>query len=493
MIAKATEPRPSRLQMMKRLRDIVRRYPADEQAAELLAKYHRQPLLQFQPRPDRPELRDEQEAFVNDHDSVFSCCLGGNGSGKTIAAAVKTAHYVASTKPPRDECPFWIVGEKLDQVCNTAWKEKLSTLIPYNSIRNVSWHNARRRWPAAVNLRHPDDPERIGWVLVFKSYEQGISAMKAESIGGYWCNEEIPFYLLMEIQARCRDYNSPGWADFTPVECKDPEWPDVYERVTTKHPSAPKRWSFYHLNTACNGTVAEWWEGFRSNIPSDMLELRQYGSFTKLYGAVYKEWRPSIHVVEPFRIPHDWHRVRGIDFGFNNAYCVLWGARDRDGRWHIYDEHYATQRLIDHHVEEIRKRKWEENNPNYGNTYTDHDAQERAELENRGIHCTLANKSINQGIEYLRSLMMVRGDGKPMLTVSSKCVNLIRELPRYRWADGTDKRNPADAPLDVDNHALDSLRYMLFSEKSSGVKLGISTTNAVGGKSRMATMFNRRR
>lgn len=478
----------------------------DAELQELLYLGTSHPYYTFQPRPDAPDEFDEQSSFIEDRESKFSVCLGGTGSGKTAAAAVKTARYVLENPPPRDRCPFWVIGETYDQICQAAWVEKLQQLIPSSEIHSYVWYRSGRRWPLAVLLRRPEPDRRseVGWILEFKSYEQGFAGMKAVSIGGYWCNEEIPYHLVFEIQGRCRDYDSPGWADFTPVECRDPEWPLAYD-------DPPSGWKFYHLNSLKNEAenvtpdgrivkVSEWAEGYLATIPEDLREMRQYGRFTSLQGAVFKEFRKSIHVItwDQFKelnglrraaIPHDWRKIRGMDFGFNNPFCCLWLARDRDDRWYVYDEHYEAQRLIEHHVAAINRdqelngyasnghgghRKWDASDPHFGPTYSDHDPQIRAELAKLGVATTLANKSESQGVEMLRSLMMVKGDGRPQFYVLAHCRNLIKEIIGARWPEGTDSRNPKDVPLDKDNHALDACRYGIYTDRA-GAKRGQTT------------------
>lgn len=440
----------------------------DERLQHLVHAVLCHPYYQWQPRPDDPENYEEQtsfaeqnyrwdpadEQFLYSDPHRFKICLGGTGSGKTAAAAFKVAQHVLETPPPRDNCPFWIVGEVLDQICQVAWLEKLEPLIPESEILGVVWHRRARRWPSAVMLRRPESDQRdkCGWVLEFKSYEQGLGGLKAVSIGGYWFNEEVPFHHVAEVQGRCRDYDSPGWADFTPIECKDPEWPEAYE-------NPPEGWRFYHLNNLRNNYLSDGWaERFLAGIPEDMRPLRQIGSFTVLRGAVYKEWRKHLHVrsaswIEERIQPH-WPRIRGLDFGFNNPFACEWVARDPDGRYYVYDEHYEAQKLNVHHADEINARVWDYSQPWYGPTYSDHDAQQRAEFAEHGIYCTPANKSINQGIECIRKLLMVQGDGLPRLFVSERCKNLIWEFPKYRWPDGSVSRNPADTPIDKDNHCL---------------------------------------
>jgi len=480
--------------------------PADYDLQKLLYSAATHPYYTFQPRPDLPAEFDEQSDFVEqnyqfdpaggpagkgaysydpDEPWRFKVCLGGTGSGKTHASAFKTAQHVLETPPPRERCPFWIIGSTMDQVCQAAWVEKLAALIPGSEIIGCTWHDAKRRWPTAVMLRYPDrrkdekGGDKVGWVLEFKSYEQGLGGMKAISIGGYWFNEEVPFHHVAEVQGRCRDYDSPGWADFTPIECRDAEWPEAYDKT-------PATWRFYHLNTEKNDALpADWFPNFISSVPEDLRELRTVGKFTALAGSVFKEFRKSIHVIDwdQFRdltghraIPRDWRKMRGIDFGYNNPFACLWIAKDHDGRYYVYDEHFEAQRLLAYHAEKINERPWEANSPWHGATYSDHDPQDMMELAQHGIHCTPADKgdrSINRSIEIVRGLMMVKslkdgGDGRPRLHILSNCKNLIREIPGYRWPEGSTRgKSPADVPVDVDNHAISALRYVVMSDWSA--------------------------
>lgn len=464
---------------------------ATEEELRLLGEAMQSPFYTFTPRPDDPAEFEEQESFVDQNyrfdkadgqyvffdDVRFKIQLGGTGSGKTTGASQKTARHVLETLPPRDHCPFWIIAETYDQSCRVCWKEKLSEIIPADCIAGIDWYRKQREWPYAVMLKHPHDPGRVGWILEFKSYEQGIGGMKSASIGGYWFNEEVPYSLVAEVQGRCREYNSPGWADFTPIENRDPEWSNAYE-------NPPRGWQFYHLNTSKNFYLADgWWDSYIASIPEDMRDLRTVGKFTTLMGAVYKEFRKAIHVIdpedpevqkahglsrrEPF-IPRAWRKLRGLDFGFNNPTACVWGARDSDGTWYIYDEHYRGQSVIAEHAKEIHKREWDYSQPWYGPTYSDHDAQARGEYAINGIPCTPANKSIIPGIELIRSLMMLRANGKPRFYIFKNCVNLIKEIQGYKWPEGTTGKNPRDVPIDKDDHLCDALRYMIFTDSNRG-------------------------
>ena len=49
------------------------------------------------------------------------------------------------------------------------------------------------------------------------------------------------------------------------------------------------------------------------------------------------------------------------------------------------------------------------------------------------------------------------------LYVTKRSLNIIRELRNYTWEKDRDGKL-TDRPIDVFNHALDAMRYALFSE-----------------------------
>lgn len=433
----------------------------------------------FQPRPDCPEEFDEQTSFM-ESTATFSVLLGGNASGKTICAAAKTAIYLRDTKPYRQNCPFWILGETFEQTCSTCWDEKLSKFIHPRDILAIDWHKHNRNWPRAVILRHPDDRNKPGWVIEFKSYDQGVLMMQGRSIGGYWFNEEAPLEIVSEVQVRCRDYDSPGWADFTPAHIRDARWPELYE-------SPPDGWKFFRLNTYKNKTkkVQQWAKKYFTSIPEDERETRTTGAFAGFSGQVFKEFYRATHVIdskttkdpelraiaerlENYDFPESWRHIRGIDFGWSNPLACIWIAVDPDGRYYCYDEHYKKQIRIEEHARQMSLRPWLYGHPNWGVSYCDNEEPASINYLNE-ITASDDGKyqwfrpvqkmpnDIGRQLSKLRSMLMVQGDGKPKIFFLSKCKNLISEVRGYRWqegAKGPNSANPREIPVARNDHCL---------------------------------------
>ena len=80
------------------------------------------------------------------------------------------------------------------------------------------------------------------------------------------------------------------------------------------------------------------------------------------------------------------------------------------------------------------------------------------ELKRNGINILPAQKgpgSIRQGVDYVQD---------QRISVTKRSVNLIKEYRNYMWEtdkDGLTAKGSAAKPVDINNHAMDSIRYAL--------------------------------
>lgn len=288
----------------------------------------------------------------------------------------------------------------------------------------------------------------------------------------------------------------------------------------------PDDWEIFHANTECAmeaGHVSkEWFDEYFGMIPKESLNMRLKGLFAAFEGVIYKTFDPTVHVVgdEIF----DWilsgncsHR-RAVDWGAGpqNAFVCLWGARNRLSQWFIYDELYSTDQektTVDHLIDITRRHPWP-NQPWYGTTYADPSspgnirlAQQLARITKQmgeeipNLNMSMARNAVTEGIEHVQWLLkrsipewneftesMIQ---RPRLFIHYSCVNTIREMKKYRWVKGSgaDGRtdnplNPRPEPLKFDDHCMDALRYLTFSDDSQlGLTIESARTNSKAAQS----------
>ena len=154
-----------------------------------------------------------------------------------------------------------------------------------------------------------------------------------------------------------------------------------------------------------------------------------------------------------------------VDWGFTNPACVLVGGLDSDGRWYLLDCWYRRGVNRDGVAHEAKRMnaKW-----NVQKWWTDHDpegvghmrsvtAEERTQ-ELRPCRVELAEKSVEQGVQYTRTLFPPRGDGKPRIYVSPDLADWRREVDGYYFPEG--KEEPE---AQFGDHAMDATRYLVYS------------------------------
>jgi len=213
----------------------------------------------------------------------------------------------------------------------------------------------------------------------------------------------------------------------------------------------------------------------------------RFGLWVAAEGQVYENFDPETHVIDPIPIRGDWSRFRAIDFGYTNPFVCQWWAMDHDGRLYLYREIYMTQRTVKQHAEQIKALS---GNEEYLFTVADHDAEDRATLRENGISTIAAKKDISPGLQAVSERLKVAGDGKPRLYImrdslveadkvlyreypgDTQPVNTEQEFVSYVWPDGADGKPNKEVPMDMYNHGMDSMRYLVMAvNKMHGAKI----------------------
>jgi hypothetical protein len=395
-------------------------------------------ILLYRPLPAMREFHKSQAK------NRWPC--GGNRSGKSEGnIGYDLCSFALGIHPYRKtpkNATIWAAANSWPLVGKLLWSEKIKTYLPISQIQSngISWHNKQDEIPSELRLVN-------GNRIEFKAYEQGRKAFEGRAIDAFYGDEQCKTDsegIWREIQARLMDKNGFSAQSMTPVipqawlEERIQYLPDTDAVFYADLNDNRKSRGGYVDDKEIDAMIAEW--------PAEVQETRIKGYFAALAGAVYKTFSRDAHVIKPFTMPDDWTRYRAIDWGFNNPLVCLWLARDRDRRWYVYAEHYQARETLAYHAERIKQTSGREK---YRVTWADHDAQERHEFGKLGIATMPAKKDIHLGIEAVQTALKVQDDGKPRLFIFKNCVNTIREMAGYKWAEGTEKKDAKDEPLKV--------------------------------------------
>jgi hypothetical protein len=171
-------------------------------------------------------------------------------------------------------------------------------------------------------------------------------------------------------------------------------------------------------------------------------------SFEALEGLVYPE-------LESRCARDDWpaeiagRPVGGIDFGFRNPFCALWGVLDRDDVLWVGHERYVRAAPIHEHAAALpRPVTW----------YADPAGRtEREELRRAGLVVRPGDNDIRAGVAAVTARLRT---GRLRISRAG-CPNLLAEAKLYRYGDAPADGAASELPVDAHNHALDALRYLV--------------------------------
>jgi hypothetical protein len=203
-------------------------------------------------------------------------------------------------------------------------------------------------------------------------------------------------------------------------------------------------------------------------LPGVLRDRLRFGRWIAAEGAVYG-FDARLHVVDQLP-PGITRRFRSWDFGYTNPTCVQWWGVDGDGRLYLYRELYHTGRTVQEHAGQVKSLSQGEA---IEATVADHDAEDRATLLACGIGTVPAMKEVSVGIQAVQARLAVAGDGRPRLFVVRNCLverdeSLAaarkpccteHEFDQYVWPKDASGRPVKEAPVKVNDHGMDALRY----------------------------------
>ncbi len=204
------------------------------------------------------------------------------------------------------------------------------------------------------------------------------------------------------------------------------------------------------------------WRKEYPETPADMFSVGAMSFFP--------EFTYSENTCEPFDIPEEWWRFRTLDWGFNNAACVLWIAVDENDCFWVYRELYVTGMTAGMVAEAIHDLEGADTDDPEDVNLGPADNQIRQEGGTSGptveeefsehdVFWDSCNKDRRAGWQQIHARLTPRtgeeGEVTVRLVIFKTCENLLRELENAKQ----NPHKPDDLDPKCEDHALDSLRY----------------------------------
>ena len=211
------------------------------------------------------------------------------------------------------------------------------------------------------------------------------------------------------------------------------------------------------------------------SLPEHQRRQLLYGDWDINEGAAFPEFNRSIHVVEPFVIPHSWPKFRAADYGYGSYTGVLWFAVAPNEQLIVYRE-LLVSKVTAWDLADMILEIESEDRVKYGvlDSSLWHNRGDRGpslaeQMISKGCRWRPSDRSKGSRVagknEIHRRLQIDQFTEEPGMVFFNTCVNTINQLPSIPL----DKTNPEDVDTKSEDHLYDALRYGIMSRPRSGV------------------------
>lgn len=392
----------------------------------------------------------------------FKGFFGGYGSGKTRTGAEEVTQHILRTPGG-----MTLIGAETKNQLDQTAKDMFFKVFPDFMIEDY-WK--QKDMVMCTN----------GHIVIFRSLDDE-GKLRSLNLTSFWIEEasEVNYEIFVQLQTRLRNKatrdhmgiltSNPdmGWIK-TEFLLKAGRIENAAMKYIQKEDEindnfavhiAPSKLNIYlppdYVETTSKGKP-EWW-----------IKRFLFGSFEHTEGQVYPRFADII--IPHFEIPRNWERLTGTDFGLRDPTVMLAAAIDpNEGVLHIYREHYEAGKSIKYHAEVMKKKILDEIAPGrLRKLVADPKGKAKSEKDMRSTYDYYAEYGIffEPGINKIEDGVMKVFSYMEMdkIRIHDCCINTIWEGTRYRYPkqDLLSDKNPTEKPVGKDDHAMDTLKYIV--------------------------------
>lgn len=387
----------------------------------------------------------QSKAF--DSQKRFIALIAGTGGGKTYFGPVWLINEIM--KKPNGK--FLIVAPVYKMLERASLPSLLKTLKDGKIKHDFKKQEGKITLSSKINSINTT-------AEIFLASADRPDTLEGMHIDGAWLDEagQMKYWAWIVIQARLGQRLGRALLTTTPYGMN---W--LYTEFWKRWRDGDKNYDVIQFTSIDNPYYPkEEFERAKTAMSKEVFEMRYMGQFRKMSGLIYADFNAN-HIIEPFEIPESWGRIAGIDFGWNNPFVFLEIAIDNDDNYYIISEYYQQQRTLQEHIKVIREIT---EGKSYDAIYCDPSGKQQIEdlKSNISLSFKEANNDVFSGIEYINTLIKTN-----RIKVFKTCKNFLDEIETYHWKE---VRNgiTKDEPEKENDHAMDALRYAIYSCKNIG-------------------------
>ena len=394
-------------------------------------------------------LNLNQAKFVKCQEQVIAF-FGGIGNGKTFAGILKGILRVLD--PEQKPQLGMIARQTYPELRDSTQRTFFELVHLFGLLPGV--HYDYKKQENRVIFKN-------GHEIIFRSLDDPAKLLSI-NLGWFYIDqaEEVSEEVFLTLLGRLRAVATPQcWITGNPL---GHNW--VWHRFI--HDPVPGNIIF---NAKTEENIHNLPEGYIDSLKKNYNEIwinrYLYGSWDAFEGQIYPDFEPSIHVVNDINPDYNWRRFIAIDHGRTNPTAILWGAVDQDDKVWVYREHYEAGQDAEYHARMcksfLNEGAYETYviDPSTGAGKTDDPETIGNRYRQLGVPVINANNDVQGGIDKVTEYIK-----KNKIFITRSCENLRREMVNYQWEQPSASRvdlNTPEKPLKKDDHAVDSLRYMI--------------------------------
>ena len=394
-------------------------------------------------------LNETQEKFVLDDSSIVAM-FGGLGNGKTFGGCLKAILRILDpAHPPQLGL---LARQTYPELRDSTQRTFFEILHLIGLLPGIHYEYKKQENRCIFNNGHE---------VIFRSLDDPAKLLSI-NLGWFYIDqaEEINEDVYLTLLGRLRAVDKPqGWMSGNPL---GHNW--IWRRFINDPIDGHKIYnapSDENSDNLPDGYI----ESLQKNYNDIWVNRYLYGSWDAFEGQIYPDYDDRVHIVPDKQLPREWSRVIAIDHGKTNPTAVLWGAIDNDDCLWIYREHYEGGRDVDYHTKIIKAYKDEGLDevylidPSTGAGKKDDPETIGNRYRQLGVPVGGAWNDVQGGIDKVTEYLK-----KNKLKIMRSCVNTQREIINYQWQQPSSAKidmNQPEKPLKKDDHAMDSMRYMV--------------------------------
>jgi phage terminase large subunit len=375
-------------------------------------------------------INDSFLSFIeNNPDKRKFVFYGGSGSGKSVFIAM----FI---------CIRFLTGQNENILVLRKWLPalKISALKLILDIL-ISWG-----FDADANLNKSDLILKFGTNRIYFSGLDNPEKIKSAEFTYIWIEEatdldrEDYLQLTLRLGRAKHTAESKILMSFNPIDQYHWLIQDVIE-----HPD--------DTTAICHSTYLDNYDNLSAAFIKDLEDLinkdeNYYRVYTLGLPGVLKNIIYTNYTIQNVEMPSH-PQLYGLDFGFNNPMALIEVAF-RDDSVRVHERFYERGKTTDDLIKWMDKNKISKTAP----MYADSAEPDRIEqIRKAGYNVHPAKKDVAAGIDYVKSLNLV---------ITSSSSNVIGEIRTYKYMERKDG-SVIDEPVPFNDHALDALRYALFT------------------------------